>query len=44
MSKEHEAYIKKVKRDRIKIAVFRVAILLIFIVFGNSGRILPYQL
>jgi NitT/TauT family transport system permease protein len=32
MSKEHEDYIKKVKRDRIKIAVFRVAILIIFIV------------
>ncbi len=31
MSKEHEKYIKKVKRDRIKIAVFRIAILVIFI-------------
>ncbi|GAA0762425.1 ABC transporter permease [Clostridium sartagoforme] len=31
MSKEHEDYIKKIKRDRIKVAIFRIAILVVFI-------------
>ncbi|EOR20659.1 Riboflavin transport system permease protein RibX [bioreactor metagenome] len=31
MSKEHENYIKKIKRDRIKVAIFRIAILVVFI-------------
>jgi NitT/TauT family transport system permease protein len=31
MSKEHEDYIKKIKRDRVKVAIFRIAILVVFI-------------
>lgn len=32
MSKEHENYIKEVKKDKIKLTVFRVSILLVFII------------
>ena len=32
MSKEHEAYIKSIKTEKIKLAVFRIAILVIFII------------
>lgn len=31
MSKEHEEYIKKIKLDRLKVAIFRISILIIFI-------------
>jgi NitT/TauT family transport system permease protein len=31
MSKEHEQYIKKIKREKIKVTIFRVAILIIFV-------------
>ena len=32
MSKEHEIYVKKVKRDKLKVTLFRILILLGFIV------------
>ncbi|ASW42516.1 ABC transporter permease [Clostridium isatidis] len=32
MSKEHEEYIKKIKRNKLKVTIFRIAILAIFII------------
>ena len=37
MSKEHELYVKKVKRDKLKVTFFRLVILL-YIAMGISSR------
>lgn len=42
MSKEHEKYLKNVKRDKIKLAVVRMAILVIFIVLWEVAANLKW--
>lgn len=46
MNKEHELYLKEIKKKKIKVAVYRIAILVIFIVFweiaANTKIIDPF--
>ena len=38
MSKEHELYVKKVKRDKLKVTLFRILILRVYSTMGISSR------